>query len=268
MLETILEYKPSFTAGTITAYNALMSAPKATPEHFASLKEMICGGSPVPPSLAEAFHDYTGISLLNGYGLTETAAGVTTVPLGLSAPVDEQSGALSVGVPLYGYDIWIEGDNGEQLGANQAGEIVIRGPGVSKGYWRRPEATTETMRDDGFRSGDIGIMNEAGWIFIVDRKKDMISASGYKVWPREVEDIIYQHPAIHEVAVVGAQDEYRGETVRAVISLKPSSEFDKQAFNSWCRERMAAYKVPKIVDVMDELPKTPTGKILRRAFRD
>jgi long-chain acyl-CoA synthetase len=268
MLEALVERRPGFTVGTITAFNALMSSPKSTRDHYRSIEKVVCGGAPVPPPLAKAFYDHTGVELYNGYGLTETAAGVTTVPAGRETPVDKESGALSVGVPLHSTEIWIEGDHGERLSYGEAGEIVISGPMVSPGYWQRPEATAETMREDGFRSGDIGIMDEQGWVYIVDRKKDMISASGYKVWPREVEDVIYQHPAIHEVAVVGVNDEYRGETVKAVVSLKPGNDLDEEAFVSWCRERMAAYKVPKFVQTMAELPKTPSGKILRRALKD
>lgn len=268
MLDCLLEHQPSFTVGTITAYNALMSAPGSTREHFSSFKKLLSGGAPTPPSLAQAFYKHSGVPLHNGYGLTETTAGVTMVPYGLDAPVDEESGALSVGVAIYGADIWIAGDNDEKLGVGEVGEIVISSRAVSPGYWNKPKETAEAMRADGFRSGDVGLMDEQGWIYLVDRKKDMISASGYKVWPREVEDVLYEHPAVHEAAVVGIPDEYRGENVRAIVSLKPDKTIEEKELITWCRERMAAYKVPREVLLMDDLPKTPTGKILRRALKD
>ncbi len=267
VLEALSETRPAFSVGTITAYIALMNAPGSTRAHFASLRALISGGSATPPAVAEAFAAHSGIALQNGYGLTETSAGVTTVPLGVRAPVDTHSGALSVGLPVDGAEVWIADDQGQRLPAGEIGEIVIVGRSVSPGYWNRPVETAESMRADGFRSGDVGLMDPDGWVYLVDRKKDMINASGFKVWPREVEDVLYQHPAIREAAVVGVPDAYRGETVRAIVSLKPGTTLDPEGVIAWCRERIAPYKVPRDVFVQDELPKTPTGKILRRALR-
>jgi long-chain acyl-CoA synthetase len=268
VFEEILARRPSFCAATITAYNALVSSPEFKPEHFDCFHVLVCGGSPLPPALAEAFYRKTGVHLHNGYGLTETTAPATTVPYGVRSPVDHDSGATSVGIPCYKTNVWIAGENGEALAQGEVGEIVIQGRAVSPGYWNKPEVSAEFMRADGFRTGDVGFFDADGYLYIVDRKKDMISASGYKVWPREVEDTIYNYPGVHEVAVVGVPDEYRGETVKAVLSLKPGAEFNESDFISWCRDCMSAYKVPKFVQVLDELPKNPAGKILRRALKD
>lgn len=139
---------------------------------------------------------------------------------------------------------------------------------MSAGYWNNPEDTAKTMQPDGLRSGDIGFMDANGWFYLVDRKKDMINAGGYKVWPREVEDVLYTHPAVREVAVVGTPDSYRGETVRAVISLKHGQHATMDELQEFCRQRMAAYKYPRIIEIVEELPKNSSGKILRRALRD
>jgi long-chain acyl-CoA synthetase len=268
VLESFKQTRPSFTVGAITAYNALMSSPNSTKDHYSSFKSVMSGGAPVPPALSDAFFEHSGVRLHNAYGLTETSAGITITPRGLIGPTDPESGALSVGLPVSGTHIWISDDDGKPLPPGEVGEIIAQGSVVSPGYWNREEATAESMREDGFRTGDVGLMDENGWIFIIDRSKDMIIASGYKVWPREVEDVIYTHDAINEVAVVGVDDEYRGETVKAVVSLKAGKSLEKDQFIAWCRERMAAYKVPRFLKIMDDLPKTPTGKILRRELKD
>lgn len=218
--------------------------------------------------MLEAFLQHSGQYLHNGYGLTEATAGLTTVPKGRPAPIDPASGTLSVGVPVYDATVWIAGDDDKPLPVGEVGEIVLTGRSISPGYWNRPEATAESMRADGFRTGDIGFMDSDGWVYVVDRKKDMINASGFKVWPREVEDVLYDHPAIREAAVVGIADPYRGESVRAVVSFKPGQSAEPDVLIRWCREKLAAYKVPKQVLIMDELPKNPAGKILRRELRE
>jgi long-chain acyl-CoA synthetase len=138
---------------------------------------------------------------------------------------------------------------------------------VAPGYWNKPEETTASMRADGFRTGDVGFMDEKGWFYLVDRKKDVIIASGFKVWPREVEDVLYAHPAVREAAVIGVPDAYRGETVKAVVCLKPDVETSIVELQEWCRTRLATYKFPREIEIVDELPKTTTGKILRRMLR-
>lgn len=170
-------------------------------------------------------------------------------------------------MPVFGVHAWIAGEDGSALPPGEVGEIVISGPPVAAGYWNKPEETANAMRPDGFRTGDVGFMDETGWFYLVDRKKDMINASGYKVWPREVEDVLYGHPAIREVAVVGVPHPYRGETVRAVVSLKSEVTLSREDLAAWCRPRMAAYKQPNEILIVDDLPKTAAGKILRRNLK-
>jgi long-chain acyl-CoA synthetase len=189
------------------------------------------------------------------------------VPPGLQAPVDPVSGTLAVGLPGPDTVVRIVDDNGEEVPFGEQGEIVVRGPQVVPGYWRRPDATAETFPGAELRTGDIGFMDEQGWLYVVDRKKDMINASGFKVWPREVEDVLYTHPAVREAAVVGVPDGYRGETVKAYISLRPDTDTDPDALAAYCKERLAAYKYPRQVEILPDLPKTASGKILRRELR-
>ncbi|WP_157859290.1 AMP-binding enzyme, partial [Streptomyces pathocidini] len=158
-------------------------------------------------------------------------------------------------------------DQGRDLPFGEYGEIAVRGPMVVPGYWRLPEASAATLPDGELRTGDIGFMDADGWLYVVDRKKDMINASGFKVWPREVEDVLYGHPAVREAAVVGVPDEYRGETVKAYVSLRPGASVAPAELSAYCAERLAAYKYPREVVVLPELPKTTSGKILRRELR-
>ena len=267
MADAIAEHKPGFAIGAITAYIALMNHPDARREKLASLHTVYSGGAPIPPDVVEQFRARHGLYIRNGYGLTETTSPSHTVPLGREAPVDPQSGALAIGVPLYSTHSWISDDDGKPVPVGDIGEIVISGPQVVPGYWNKPAETAEAMRADGFRTGDVGFMDADGWFYLVDRKKDMIIAAGYKVWPRDVEDVLYTHPAVREAAVVGVKDAYRGETVKAVISLKPGRQATPAEIVEYCRSRMAAYKYPRMVAIVDDLPKTPTGKILRRELR-
>lgn len=268
MLDALRERQPAFTIGAITALLALMNHPDARPESLASLKAVYSGGAPIAPALVAQFEAAFGHYIRNAYGLTETTSPATVCPVHLRAPVDPAFGALSVGVPAYGTDIRIvDAETGAPLPNGEAGEITIRGPQVVAGYWRKPEATADAIRDGWLHTGDIGVMDADGWLYLVDRKKDMINAAGYKVWPREVEDVLYTHPAVREAAVVGMPDDYRGETVKAVLSLKAGAETSAAGIIEHCRARMAAYKVPRVVEFMPELPKTVTGKILRRELR-
>ena len=157
---------------------------------------------------------------------------------------------------------------GNEVPVGQNGELAISGPEVIHGYWNKPEATAESLPGGELLTGDIGFMDADGWFYIVDRKKDMINASGYKVWPHEIEDVIYGHPAVREAAVVGVPDAYRGETVEVYVSLKPGTAVTEQELIGFCKEQMAAYKYPRSIEFLDDLPKTASGKILRRELRD
>jgi len=267
MLEAMARHRPGFTIGAITAFLALMNAPSATQAHFSSFRAICSGGAPIPPAVAARFEAFSGHCPCNVYGMTETASPTHMVPPGARAPVDPVSGALSVGVPVFNTRVRIVDDFGEDMPAGEAGEIVVAGPQVMRGYWNMPEATAAAMPDGWLRTGDIGLMDAAGWFYLVDRKKDMINAGGYKVWPREVEDVLYRHPSVREAAVVGIADDYRGETVKAGVSFKPGMAVERETLLAWCRANMAAYKCPKVLEIMDELPKTLTGKVLRRLLR-
>lgn len=267
ILDAIAEHKPEFTIGAITVFIALMNDARATREHFASMRRIYSGGAPIPPSVIEAFRARFGHYIHNGYGLTETNSPTHVVPVGSDAPVDHASGTLSIGVPAFNVESYIGDDTGQPLAPGEVGEIISRGPMVVPGYWNKPQESAKAIVDGFFRTGDVGFMDERGWFYLVDRKKDMINAGGYKVWPREVEDVLYTHPAVREAAVVGVPDTYRGETVKAVVSLKPQTSATPEELIEYCKARMAAYKYPRIVAIIDELPKTVTGKILRRELR-
>jgi len=186
--------------------------------------------------------------------------------------VDPESGALSVGLVIPGLEAWIVNVEkpDEILPIGEAGELVLRGPCMVKGYWEKPDETAHAIKEDRFFTGDVAIIDKKGWCYIVDRKKDLINVSGYKVWPRDVEDVLYQHPSVKEAAVIGVPDEYRGETVMAFVSLreKYKGSITPRELISFCKEKMAAFKYPRKLEFIDEVPKTPTGKFLRRQLRE
>jgi long-chain acyl-CoA synthetase len=267
VLDAFVEHRPAFTIGAITAFSALLNAPGFSKEAFASFTSIYSGGAAISPAAERGFLEATGKQVHNAYGLTETTSPMTVTPFGSPSPVDPTSGALSVGVPAPNTIVRIQGDDGQDLPLGEVGEIVAEGPQVVAGYWGKPEETAAGLPGGALKSGDVGFMDPQGWVFIVDRKKDMINASGYKVWPREVEDVLAEHPAVRESAVVGVPDEKRGETVKAFVSVKPGASVTPDELIAHCRERMAAYKYPRSIELLDELPKTVTGKILRRELR-
>jgi long-chain acyl-CoA synthetase len=266
-IETARAERATFTVGSITVFIALMNAPDADKEALTSLTKIYSGGAPIPPSTVKAFQSAFGHYIHNIYGLTETTSPSHAVPFGAEAPVDEASGALSVGVPVYNTTVRIVGDDGEELPAGEVGELVTTGPQVVAGYWNKPEETAKALPGGSLHTGDVGYMDDRGWFYIVDRKKDQINAGGYKVWPREVEDVLYEHEAVREAAVVGVPDEYRGETVKAFVSLRPGKSVTEGELIAFTKERMAAYKYPRQIEFLDEIPKTVTGKLLRRELR-
>ncbi|MET4643806.1 long-chain acyl-CoA synthetase [Streptomyces atratus] len=267
VLDAFAEHRPAYTVGPSTAFMALAAHPDVTREHFASFQVISSGGAPLPPALVEKFRAGFGPYIRNGYGLTECTAPCAAVPPEREAPVDPVSGTLSVGVPGPDTIVRILDENGDEVPFGEQGEIAVRGPQVVSGYWRLPDATAAAFPDGELRTGDIGFMDRDGWLYVVDRKKDMINASGFKVWPREVEDVLYTHPAVREAAVVGVPDAYRGETVRAYVSLRPGALVESGELGAYCKERLAAYKYPREVEILPELPKTASGKILRRELR-
>jgi long-chain acyl-CoA synthetase len=246
---------------------ALMNVPDVNKDALASLTKIYSGGAPIPPSTVKAFQSTFGHYIHNIYGLTETTSPSHGVPFGAEAPVDETSGALSVGVPVFNTVVRIVSDDGEDLPAGEVGELVTTGPQVVLGYWNKPDESAAALPGGSLHTGDVGFMDEQGWFYIVDRKKDQINAGGYKVWPREVEDVLYEHQAVREAAVVGVPDEYRGETVKAFVSLRPGTSATEEELIAFTKERMAAYKYPRQIEFLDEIPKTVTGKLLRRELR-
>ena len=271
-LRLIEQWKVTVTVASITVYIALLNHPDIRTRDLSSLVKAYSGGAPVSEATVRQFEDLTGLYLYNVYGMTETNSPSHIVPWGKRAPVDPESGALSVGVPVQNCVIKImDLEQGTQeLDPGEVGEIVDSGPIVIPGYWQKPEETKHAIRNGWLYTGDVGKMDEDGWFYVVDRKKDMIVASGYKVWPRDVEDVIYQHPAVKETAVVGVEDPYRGETVKAFVALKEGMETDvtPDEIISFCKARMAAYKYPRQVEIVPEIPKTLTGKFLRRTLRE
>ncbi|MGH3168007.1 MAG: class I adenylate-forming enzyme family protein [Trebonia sp.] len=260
-------HRATYTIMAITAFTALMNDQALASADLSSLTKVYSGGAPIAPSIVERFEREAGPYIHNIYGLTETTSPSHAVPFGRRAPVDPASGALSIGVPVFNTMARILDDSGKEVPPGEVGEIAIRGPMVVPGYWNRPEATAATMPGGELRTGDVGFMDADGWFYLVDRKKDMIVASGFKVWPREVEDTLLRHPAVREAAVVGVPDDYRGETVWAYVSLRPGSAVTPDDLIAFCRTELAAYKYPRRIEILPDLPKTPTGKLLRRELR-
>jgi long-chain acyl-CoA synthetase len=257
----------TFTVMAITAFTALANDPSVTAADLSSLTKAYSGGAPIAPSIVERFEREVGPYIHNIYGLTETTSPSHAVPFGRRAPVDPASGALSVGVPVFNTVVRILDDAGKELPPGEVGEIATSGPMVVPGYWNRPDATKATLPGGELRTGDVGFMDSDGWFYLVDRKKDMIVASGFKVWPREVEDTLVRHPAVREAAVIGVPDAYRGETVWAFVSLRPGASATPEELTDFCRAELAAYKYPRRIEIVPDLPKTPTGKLLRRELR-
>ncbi|WP_416062182.1 class I adenylate-forming enzyme family protein [Rhodococcus indonesiensis] len=267
-LEALVEHKVTFTIGSITVFNALYETPGADARHFASVKTLYSGGAPIPPATVEKFEAKFGKYIHNAYGMTETSSGVIAVPPGRRAPVDPASGTLAIGVPLPLIDARVVDADGAVVEPGTQGELELAGPQVISGYWRKPEASASTLPGGRLRTGDGAIIDRHGWVYLVDRLKDQINVSGYKVWPREVEDALYEHPAVHEAAVVGQPDDYQGESVVAFVSLERDAHATEGELVDFVRDRLAAYKRPRRVHIVENLPKTQTGKIRRSDLRD
>jgi len=271
-LQLIERWRATMTVASITVFVALMNHPDIKSRDISSFKKAYSGGAPVSSVIVERFESLTGLYIYNVYGMTETTSPSHITPLGMRSPVDPDSGALSVGVPIPNSIVKIvDLEKGvKELAPNEVGEIVDKGPMVVPGYWQKPGETNHAIRDGWLYTGDVGKMDEEGWFYVVDRKKDMINVSGYKVWPREIEDVLYRHPSVREVSVVGVPDPYRGETVKAFVALKEGKEslVSADELIDFCKERMAAFKYPRQIEFVAEIPKTLTGKFLRRVLRD
>jgi long-chain acyl-CoA synthetase len=268
-LRCIDRWRSTFMVAASTAYIALSNHPSLSKYDVSSLTKTPSGGAPVSPALAERVRDVTGWSLRGAYGMTETTSPTHLGPPDVEPPVDPDSGALAVGIPVPGCRVRIvDPGDGRDLGPGEAGEIVVSGPMVVPGYWQLPEESAHAVRDGWLHTGDVGKETDDGWLFVVDRLKDLINAGGYKVFPRDVEDVLYQHAAVREASVVGVPDEYRGETVKAFVSLVSGASASSEELIEFCKNRMSAYKYPRAVEILDELPKNASGKLLRRELRE
>jgi len=261
VIDTIARDRVTFFPGVPTMYFSVLHAPEAESADMSSLQFCVSGGAAMPVEVKRAFEERFDVRIQEGYGLTETS------PLATIQSPSETAKAGTIGKPIDGIDLKIFDDEGGELPQGERGEIVIRGHNTMKGYFRNPGATEEAFRGGWFHSGDIGYIDEEGDVFIVDRKKDLIIRGGYNVYPREVEEVLYAHESIREAAVLGMPDEKYGEEVRAVISLKDGHAVTPEEMISYCKEHLAAYKYPRVIDIIDELPKGSTGKILKRAMR-
>jgi long-chain acyl-CoA synthetase len=269
LLALIERWRGSYVIGPLTAFIAMLEDPAFGERDLSSLTKVASGGAPVNPATVARWERATGAYVHNSYGLTESAAPCHLVPAGGRGPVDADSGALSIGVPIPNTEAKIVGiEDGSELVPGEVGEIVVRGPGVTSGYWGQPEETARALRDGWLHTGDVGKRDAEGWFYVVDRIKDMIVVSGYKVWPRDVEDVLFTHPAVLEASVVGVPDDYRGETVRAYVALRGGAEATPAELIEHCRGALAVYKAPREVVLVEEIPKTPTGKALRRELRE
>lgn len=271
VLEEINEVKPAFICAVPTLLNGLLShsMTKTGKVDFSSIKLCFSGAAALMSETKKRFEELTGGVIVEGYSLTEAQMAVVANPVVGTKKIG------SVGLPLPDVEVSIlDADDGvTPLETGDVGEIVIRAPQLMLGYWKRPEETSEMVREsaDGKRrlfTGDLGYLDRDGYLFIVDRKKDMIKTSGYQVWPREIEEVISSHPAVHEVGVAGLPDRMRGEKAKAWIVLNEGMKATEPEIKSWCRERLAAYKVPAKYEFVKELPKTQVGKVLRRALRE
>ena len=266
----IEHYRPSFTVGTITAFIALAEHARASQEAQAALGAMtssFSGGAAVPAAVIERYEKQFGVYIRNGYGLTESSSVCIAVPTGQRAPVDAGSGATSIGRPLPGVTVAVIADDGTEVPAGVPARSSFRDLRLAADIGTGPDETANTFRPDGLHTGDIGFIDQHGWIYVVDRKKDLIIVSGYKVWPRDVEDVLYQHASVAEAAVVGIPDSYRGESVAAFVVPRPGTSLDPDELNRHCRERLSAYKCPRRYEIVSALPKSASGKILRRLLR-
>ena len=264
VLSTIKREKPTLFPGVPTMYVAITNHPSAEEYGIHSIKLCNSGSAPMPVELLNQFEKKTGAKILEGYGLSEASPTTHCNP----AFAERKPGTVGIGLPSTDYKVVDLATGMKEVPPGDIGELIIKGPQVMKGYWNLPEETANALRDGWLYTGDIARMDDEGYVSIVDRKKDMIIASGYNVYPREVEEVIYEHPGVQEAVVIGVPDSYRGETVKAVIVLKAGEKVSEQELIRFCQENMSSFKVPRIIEFRDELPKTSVGKILRRALRE
>jgi long-chain acyl-CoA synthetase len=263
IFEAIHKHRVNFFPAVPTMYVGVLNHPEVSRHDLTSIKGCFSGAAPLPVEVIRDFESKTGSQICEGYGLSETSPVVTTNPFGGKTKVG------SIGLPMPDTDIKIvdlvEGTKEVPLG--ESGELIIKGPQVMSGYYKMPDETANTIRDGWLYTGDIGKMDEEGYFYIVDRKKDMIIAGGYNIYPREIDEVLFEHPKILEACAVGIPDPYRGETVKAFIVPKSGEKMTEEEVIKYCQEKLAKYKVPKMVEFMTALPKSGVGKVLRKELR-
>ena len=261
-LDLMQKHKVTLFAGVPTMYFALLHHPEAAQYDLSSLKYTLSGGSAMPVEVMHAFDKQYNVSILEGYGLSETS------PVASFNILERPRKPGSIGLPLEHVEFKLVDEQNQEITKPMVpGEICIKGVNVMKGYYKRPEANAQSIRDGWFYTGDIAHRDEEGYYFIVDRKKDMIIRGGFNVYPREIEEVLYKHPAVLEAAVIGIPHPSHGEEVKAVLAVKPSENVTEQQIISYCKEHLAAYKYPRVIEFRESLPKGPTGKILKRELR-
>jgi long-chain acyl-CoA synthetase len=247
-------------AGVPTMYSAILALPD--PPALPDLRACISGGAALPVDVLYRFEERFGCQVLEGYGLSETS------PVASFNRLDRERKPGSIGTPVTGVEMRVVDKRGRPVATGEVGEIAIRGHNLMKGYWRKPDETAEVLGADGwFRTGDIGRVDEDGYYFIVDRKKDLVIRGGFNIYPREIEEVLYEHPAVAEAAVVGVPHPELGEEVAAVITLKPGTDATEDELRSFVKAQVAPYKYPRVIGIVDALPKGPTGKILKTEIR-
>jgi long-chain acyl-CoA synthetase len=257
-LKVIQRDRATTFVGVPTMYTAMLHAPDREQYDVTSLQMCVSGGAPMPAEVLRAFDEAFDAKILEGYGMSEsTGMGSFNLP-------DRERKPGSIGVPIGGTEMRLVDDQGGEVPAGEPGEILMRGPFVMTHYWNRDDATREVMGDGWLRTGDVARVDEDGYFFIVDRKKDLIIRGGYNVYPREIEEVLHTHPAVREAAVVGVPHDTLGEEVAAAVSLKPGADASPDEIKQFMKERVAAYKYPRAVAILDDLPKGPTGKVLKR----
>jgi long-chain acyl-CoA synthetase len=260
-LDLIAREKVTIFEGVPTMYAAMLHDPARAAADVSSLRLCVSGGAALPVEVLRGFEEAFSCMILEGYGLSETS------PVASFNHPDKQRKAGSIGTPIVGVEMRVVDAAGSALPTGEIGEIAIRGHNVMKGYWGKPEATAEAIPDGWFRTGDLAKTDDDGYFFIVDRKKEMIIRGGYNVYPREIEEALYEHPAVAAAAVIGIPHESLGEEVGAAVQLKPGADASANELQAFAKARVAAYKYPRHVWLVDELPKGPTGKILRREVK-
>lgn len=263
ILEAIHRHKINFYPAVPTIYVGLLNHPDLAKYDISSIKGCFSGAAPLPVEVIKEFETKTGSQICEGYGLSETSPVATVNPWGGKTKVG------SIGVPLPDTEIRIVDleEGTKDMAVGQPGEVIIRGPQVTSGYYKMPDETAKTIKDGWLFTGDIGTMDDEGYFFIVDRKKDIIIAGGYNIYPRDIDEVLFEHPKILEACAIGIPDSYRGETVKAFVVLKPGETMTAEEVIEYCKEKLAKYKVPTAIEFIDSLPKSGVGKILRKELR-